>query len=786
MGLTQVQSVPFVYNRPRLFVQVRRNWWDEWTSIPYLWPIQYTMAVAPEMPTALLCWNAGDISRGDGPGAGEFRDYDFFPDRHDPTLAWLHGVMDRCFVRILRMIPPSPSSQGGVVQDWVGVIVSDARELLGQYDASPEVPVGLQTITAFGLEHLLNEYQIDRAYHETRTLDADFKSVVPGSDTEEPVGFIGWAPDFNCTLGSGGFRGNRTGVALQGGRYKIGWVVHAFSGYQCMAWRYGDIVRYLLEFFQPMGDEEGALKFTVSDLKNYDLLYPTGRIVRQEGKTVWELLTELADEALGLGWHVVCDDARPGVPVEIRFFSRFANDVLPPVKGAVPILSNPDRISISTQDRALAAPVVETDYTRKYDAFVVNGERAVACCSLSNADGTLHRAWNDAQQSAYLYACAGSPTYPPATDVPERARVNDEFREDPINDAVFARFRLPHDWDWLVGTGTGSAIFTRLFKGVSWTDGTLKASDQTYVQWRHRRPFLRWLPLLDGWDYSVDPPTHAGNSEDQLRQPFAVIWDEGIPTPRWRYTSMGVEDIGGAHLRMGDDDDWLEVRFSPKHLLARNDWAGAEPSDTDTLGPMDKVGMDWRKLIVSVALQSDVRLTVLGFGPGSEEVPNANDLYLMHRLRAKTLRINVPDAHLWYATYGTVVGIDPQGGLKQAPLGGLLLRSDADLLKLVLAVAMEWYGTERRSIVLTRNDLSIPVRPGQIIEKLDAGTEYETAVNTVVTRVSVNNTGGGSVTIHTGRANLEPVHVARNLSVRFATRTYHGRKPTRGRGGRRY
>jgi len=821
----QFTSQSVITGRPRYVVQLCRDWTDtpRWHTVNYLEAAVWYDDVAPNMSTAHLTWDAGRMLRSERPAGvpAAFYDFGFIPDNLQAAQAFLENKLDGRLVRICVVIPPtSAGGVGQLAQKWIGVVVANGQARYGYEDAAAGIlrERGLQTLTCYGLEHLLNLSPIQKAYVVNREIDED-GYVAPDPLIDSELAKSEWVPDFNRTHGRGGARGNMCTPPLVGDHFalpgndptgvKLETFLNAFaddngprpedpnwqppSTYGINIWSDQQKVNYLLFFFQPYVNADWVLfdELPPDPLPlqfmsvTADRLYGRRTITRVQGRTVWDILNELANPALGLGWRIDCPNAEQTDAVaEVKFFTHFSADLS---AGGVIIPGNSDVHDLTIGDkRTLEQCAVQENRAGYADRIEVLGERIVVCCSVSYADGTLEKAWSDSAETAYKEAGKklANGTLNPAYDaLPTnvQALLNDQRRGDDRLGAVFTRFKMPDDWDWEVGDGEGGGGWnpTRRYtdrNGAVWTGASPSFG------WRHRRPLLRWLPLYEdvnyadpaAWDYStIDPLTGLPVAIPgviprpymaSLRVPLVFVYHAagGVPEMRWRLAEINEAETPGAHVGVSADAMHIKVDFGPNHLLAHNHWTGAEPTEADP----EVGGFDWQELIATIALELDTRLKV-------EEV--VNPLATPGQERVRT--IEVPGAQVWVVVPNTVVGIDADGALLRVPADTVpvsghwargVVRNDYPMLVAVATVCAAWLRTTRHNVVLTAPGTGIPglspygsLAPGQMLRWLDPGTPQATAVNSPVTRVMYDNTTeAGALTLFAGAANVNPLVVA--------------------------
>lgn len=832
--------------RPRYVVQLRRKWYEPWHTVNWLHPVRWLDAVNPGMPQAWFSWDAGEIAHADRPVGSPpgFINLNFFPDNTLAQHAFLQGQLADSFVRIL-VANRTVNGPGSLDQLWIGMVVSqsESRQRYENFAAAVEQPIGQQTIIAYGLAHALNLAPIRHGYVVNRTLDADgFAVVAPPTGVSDFVSRIEWAPDFNRTAGTTGTRpleGNMGAPYLQGFEYSLpgnnASVVESFltcfaddrgpptsdpfwgfDKFRNQVWTDHQKALYLLFFHQPFGNV--AWDFDFQDQPTgpirpgdplqfitltADRLYGRGVVTEQQGRTVWQILNELAHKDLGLAFTVRCPDAdQPGAVAEVVFHSRFADDVN--LAGSPTIRGNPEKVSLDVSNqRNVVRNVIEANVHKRYDAVEVEGERIVFCCTISNVDGNLDQDWDTSTEQAFrdagklLIDGSANPNYAALGD-DLKAQLNDDVRSQDRFASVFKRFKVPDTWDLSTGVGDGTEAVDHSVPHSSDAAEIFFQLNVDQVMWRHRRKIQPVLPLLEEVDYSEIPGGQVGSLNYDYSS-FSAI--EGIPArlpgvnprprpglrlrpplvlfkrpfggnDRWFYAEFGYSDdasgaqISGSRLRISRDGMAIEIIPPNPVLLAKGQWAGAEPSGLEP----DQLGIDWRtEMMMTVAFRLDNRIRVR-----TQISTNLTD--------PRVLTVRVAGAECWFVAPGTVVDVDADGKLLRtlsnqnggtSPSGIAwtrgVVRNDHVMLKNVAAVAkaMLLSGLVNINLSVTGDGIG-GVSPrgsvvaGSMIDFIDASSALSRIqVQSIVARVIYDNSGEAVVvTVQTGEADVNPVQVA--------------------------
>lgn len=572
---------------------------------------------------------------------------------------------------------------GASYELFVGRITNQAADLLDigdPKDSSREVS-GIQTWVAHGPLRILQKIHVSRSFW----LQSD--------DEKE----LGWIPDLNARDERRTLIGNRS-ATKSGGTYLFGGTDE---------WSHFDAVEYILKRFveQATGPKWriGGATDALSTLKEHIEFGST--------QTVAEILSLFIPNRLGLDYLIqpYTSDSESGF--EIYVYALTAQDwgfngaVLPKnpfevrMEGPLPFFI--DRVQVTFSG------------DQQYSKIRVLGSRAITCCSLRVAqpDETLEKKWSDELEQAYK---DGTGSDADDATLHDAARLRDKSRP------VYQQFGAPQFWSFNNGT---AAPKLDLSGDISKDDdGNNEVADfQTDV-----RRTLNWLPLREGFDYSVDPAidNNLATYQPDLLPPAAWLFGEFVHQGiHQKYILAEEGDIG---VSVSGSDWGVFLQASPNHDLAKGTWTGARPSNHFPF-------WDWRKLVVTIAIEMDQRLLV-GFDvpplPGFDSDGSYID-------------IEVPDAEFWYLAPDTVVGINDDGTLKTSPTDGVVLRNDADRLAIVAAGALARYvNTRQRTVISMRGIHPWADLVGRILTVVHSGDEV-VSIQSAITSIEWVSGGGG-------------------------------------------
>jgi len=404
---------------------VRSVWGASWEWMPYLYPLRCTDAVSPNVPSAYLDYNYGQIKRADSPSYGFY----------NPTT-----ILGK-YVSIWAYNP------WGSTPLWAGIIDSETVDPHG----TSSYAQGVQHLTAYGLEHLLDR--------------------VPIVGTYTAGGYIDREVVFN--------RRNRYGSGWTGNRSTDPVIddVYAVSA-DGATWTNLQLLKYVLASYSP---------FTITLCGETEVLESVVAEHDLRGDTIKTALDKLVDRHRGLGWKLVIglDDT-----ISLYIFSVMAE----PVAWLGTVLpANTDQTAVNLSSTPWLDPHITTDGLNQYDRIVAEGQQIGVCFSLSNADGTLIPAWTADAETAYE---AGSSKESATTEDHDTFRNADTYKD------VYQKYSVPADWDYLAGDGIGGTQYTTC-PGCT-RNGETDPTVTTYP-WQSDVGFERFIPIYVGTDGEEEP-----------------------------------------------------------------------------------------------------------------------------------------------------------------------------------------------------------------------------------------------------------------------------------------
>jgi hypothetical protein len=372
------------------FVEIKQNWSDAWTFVPWLTPIRCEHMAAPDVDTATFLYNFGSIKR-----------------EHETAFsAYVPVTLRDYYVRISIQRPGEL-----VIPYWHGVIADE--EVVTQ---SPTAARGDQKVTAYGLAHLLDRKPVQSAWVEEGVLLQE----------------IGWVPKVN--------KENRTSQSIEGNRsntVEAASGVHHYSKDKAV-WTNKEYIQYVLREFgpaSPVFELAGQLDVLDEIKQSYDV----------ENLSIWGILNRLIDRRDGVGLVPITD----GVGKVYLFVFTVTDVDISLGTTTLPANINPLALNLSTvfpYNHLVGELPFRFTSINQYDTIEIRGERIQGTGTWSYVDVTLENGWGSAEKTDY-----DSPPGIAATDLEgnDLARGSDRLKK------VYARHRVPKDWDWKIGDGAG-------------------------------------------------------------------------------------------------------------------------------------------------------------------------------------------------------------------------------------------------------------------------------------------------------------------------------------------
>lgn len=719
---TITSTTDIIRHAPVVTVYTREKWADEWTEQPRVYADRVRFGSSPEGSSAVLSVDVG---------AG-WDDTNVSIQHFEPLDLLGHYVK----VEVQRQDMIDDGSGGLMLPvpfSWYGIITEDGgiREGAREYhvvDAGSSVGPGVarvllrtQVFQAVGLEIIFDKLYVDKSYVQSETEAGELTVVKLPLTFNEKHHYEG--------------SGNRTNFNVIAPN---GATCYAFSRDlpSGVVWSTRDIVEYLVAFFQP-ADWEGETRLPIEIVDEGAILPDWDQpIVKVTGTTtVRQLLDKLLDRRRLLGWRITVNEETAPATIQIEVFSFVSTDIELP--SGETQASNPNKCVIDF-DSALDVRASLTKSDRHYaDQVIVRGARKRSCFSLSHDDGTLVSDWKASDEADY----ENGPTSLPEREKDQIRAIIEYRRRDELRQ-VYAYFKVPDDWNFEVGNGTGGG-------SSSSSDGGDKLPidpdlDETR-EWIYRpglrfmRELLKEMSTTRGEDGAQDvpPPLAVIEVEDGTYR----LVDKLAETAGMIDSGHGKGRSWSASLRMRTHCPGVIVRVSGAQQLAIADSDFGGDDDTDD----QPSRLDWKDMIVTVA--AEMFAHVEATYPADEDVEPAEQ-----GDQKRVIVIDVDEAgRLDYVVPDTVISVDGSGDLVRHDGG--YVRDDREWMRDMAKYVFTWYGTTRQAFRFEMQQVLDLLDVGQMITTVGTG-ELEEEVNSVVVGVTYDFVAQ-STHVDTAFANLD-------------------------------
>lgn len=624
---------------------VKDNWDDDWGSpVPYLWCTFCNRRVPPDTSRAQFLYRFGRQHRADRVNTQTYRYQDLIGkwvrvDALHPT-----GATERLFT-------------GSIEDETLRFKVEDN--------------IGFQRPIAYGVERTLQQRTIEHAYVDNPN---------KGAPLTVPKHKLNWAPSFNQPKRAAPFistQPDRVPNALDSlrGNRELGAQIFSTDGEVWGAW---EVLEYLTDndhtAIMPDLRQTGVNDWTFSAPGLFDALSVYYGVWPQQGMTPFDLLTSIFNRKKGLMWfvNVTPGDDRDGFEIVVK--SIFGTDT---TIGGITFPANDsitDYIVTThpTEQHFYKTPNLKTRGVEAMDELTVQGPLIKVCCNFSyDFDENIEEDWPNALQLEY-------DTLKPVE------RTDDEFA------SVYQHHRVPDDWNFTVRNvhgGTGPFIVSPYTNG----NGLVSFALFRGHYFVGGKRFLRYLPFVEGIDYTQDPLVNLFDDEYELKyqRPWAAF-EQPTNAGFYMYSDRMRDiddDLDSAHMSLMEDR--LGVMFDHRHndFFSLNSFAGSDPL---------AYRVDYTSLVVCAFFETDQRQHI------TEDLQNRGT-------NLRPLTITVPDAEYWYVAPETFIKISDDGTLRQIHPNHLVLRDSLSRLWQVMAFAREWFRVPRRPITLPVKGISADI-----------------------------------------------------------------------------
>jgi len=623
--LGQRDSLP---RSPPTLVQIKRAWSDDWLSVPAMQFISARVAAGSAgIDEAVVSYRYGQVKQ---PWESAVAAVSAWPS----AAGW--------WLRVLL------AGDQGLLPIFCGRISGESRLVMG----AESTPSGMQELVCYGALQMLEKISISTSWWKD-------------PDTGDPIE-LGWLPAINQRDGRGIMRGNRSDIK-KGEPASYVYDVDDTDRSDTPLWTHRQYLDYVLARYIEYDDgPTWTLGGELDALENL-----TESIDLGDSITAADLLRALIPPRLGLDFVVRPTDEG----FEIGLFSLTAHECS---FGGTTFPRNPHRVEVragEAVENIRTTIVASADYL--YSTVRVLGRRIVVCFSLHGQKvllfspfgaAQLTPTWPDALETDYCQPPAFDPAHPSELD---------DLREGHEYEPVFGHFAAPTTWD-----------LKQILASAKCSDlGLIEETEADCI--RSIRSTLPWLPMIEGYDYSVDPALNCGATDVQgeLVRPLCWFWArpwrwEWDATQYVQYEGMGhgryiSAESAGVHVSVPNDEWGVHLKARPNHLLGLSHFNFTQHyTQTPPL-------FDYEEAVATIAVEGDHRLSLTARLPGAPE-------------GLGTLDIVVDDAHCWVLAPKTAVGV--KSDAQSLYLSGdslRVVRNDVDRLYAAMAGALTRYFRER-------------------------------------------------------------------------------------------
>lgn len=677
-------------------VKFKRLWTDQWVTYPDAHCLEAVWTCAPTIPAARIVWDYGHFKSHISPAFARYQKLDisrwyvkvtFTTDvRFDDEVVWYGVVSD------------IQDDQAGLVT-WNGTTYA----------------TGTQTLYCYGLEQLLNQSEITSSFcyqgvaelHES-PLPIDFNERGYGNRTATP----------HPAKGAFVFDGTPEAPSNTTRKFWDDWTTR-------------DIVEYLLHYKGPTKSTNGyqpMIPFRLAERERLD--NTDSPVLSQEGATPLALLNRLIDRRRMQSFYFTVDETNTPAQVNLTPFSFAPDPIEFDVTGIRDIPGNTSQKNLIYEMDELTSVSVRDVDLQLSDRVVVRGARRTTTCSMFYTAYRFEPAWTSTQETAYEAGATGEAGYGTWDTMKQMTR-NQEVRGSEALRPVYSWFRIPSDWDGLVGYHDSPTLTYPAFIDAAWLQ---------VDQYVHGIEILPYLPLYEGVDYSGTAiATGANEPRDRVyRRPFVTIkrptdgrymlgekmgqLAEGECDP----VTDGNNPRWSCHTRPQPHSRIVEVNVSgePQHVIAKTDFSAAA-SDRD-VGDYDYKD---KGLFVTMAL-AECRYAEAEYPDGGADSPLID--------AQRTMVIWAGDEYRHdYVVAGTILDVDTDGTPKE-PWHGGYVRDDTDRLYAMAKTAYWWYHYHRAVLSLTTYRLTDELAVGDMITSIGldlGGYGHLREINSPITQI---------------------------------------------------
>lgn len=433
----------------------------------------------------------------------------------------------------------------------------------------------------------------------------------------------------------------------------------------------------------------------------------------------------------------------------------------------VPINSGVYRSDVVADAQPLTGVRIIDDAGDMPDEVRIEGAPIVAAATVSFEDESLQVGWQiGVQEDAWKTAASGATGYADLSQAVKRERNAAVRARTGLRD-VFTKYGLFAYANGNVvvknpgGDGTGSPaplVPTALWNGTAVNlFATIDGQPCPYLP---TAAILRTLPWPEGVEADGTDRRDAGSkAQPTFMKPKVFRYDEEDEDSPWAdlESRNGRSGFPGLSLDVEDRGAAVRLVLSDATYLARDHWDDTveEPGIADIDPDSNPKAVNYRHLVLTIAMESDQRLLVKAYRPGCSADSDVR----------RRLVLRDPKLQLWCVPIGTLLNLDEDGEPERASAAGpfaldgsgnyILTRNDYPTAERRLKQACAWAFRKRRAVAITMGSPHLPpdwARVGCLLTSLFTdGTDTpaaHTVINSAVEEVEVDCIAG-RITVRT-------------------------------------
>lgn len=607
-------------------------------------------------------------------------------------------ALENHFVKVV-VTPTDPTEE---LINWYGVIIV---EELDSHGSHPSPMNGNQSLTAYSLEYLLTRIQLTHTILSDGTL-------------------IRKAVSFNA------FKGDRSGNRSQIGNRNADGALFAKDLSTAVPWSAKDVVEYVTRYCSDEGPVSARIDgITLTNDMSDDFDF-TPETIMTSGQSIYQLLDSVFTPQRGLAWRLVPSTVVDG-SWKLQVFS-IADESITLPSGVHVSQAAVQKTFEAFERRDLLDCTLQVDRSRKYDRIVVEGGPFGSVFTVSVPNDSLESDWDKLDETYYRIGAKAEDGYDTA-DLSDKKTRNDAVRTSEKYRHIFARFRVPKDWNFMVSYASSQyPIFPlpMVETDGEWeydSMGDYDGHDNADTVWPDSLRFMPYLPLKTQTDYttlsSQPEPEHLPDTLPDFRRPFVVmrLYEDGFAGDDYMDLSNALEIVSDDEKRKVIVSASVEVHADqlgitlhpnkPPHCLQRDYVFDGTDLPTETshyaAGPDNPLSTDYLYATVYARSTNNVIVRYPEFLTEGEQYYSELVIRLGDRARVD------------YILPGTIIDVT-DFKLRQMERGRII-RDDRLLMQDIALRAWQYYKGSRNVLNLKLASVFNGLQLGDLITRIQLG-----------------------------------------------------------------